>query len=96
MVTNTILEYINKQTHLKNFMSPVTTVADLFHLAASYLFDSSKQELIIFLHAPVTRNTEIMDLHKYHAFPLAVEEQDVIPVVGDKNIIAIGLDQLFL
>jgi len=51
------------------------------------------------LYVPVTRTTEIMELHKFHACPLAertADEQDVIPVVGDENIIAIGLDHQYI
>jgi hypothetical protein len=98
-VTSTILHYISEQNHLKNFMAPVTSVADLFHLDTSYLYDNLNHEFIIFLHVPVTRNTEIMELHKYHAFPLAertADLQNVIPVVGDENIIAIGKNKQYI
>jgi hypothetical protein len=98
-VTDSILSYIKKHTYLKEFMAPVNTVADLFHLDASYLYDNEKQEFIIFLHVPVTRNTELMELHKFHAFPLAgrtADNQDIIPMVGTENVIAVGKNKQYI
>jgi hypothetical protein len=98
-VTDTILAYIKKHVFLKNFMAPVNTVADLFHLDASYLYDNGNQEFIIFLHVPVTRNTELMELHKFHAFPLAgrtADNMDIIPMVGNENVIAVGKNNQYI
>lgn len=85
---NKIAQFIWDLEADKQLKSPINPLSDLFSMPLSYLNNMETMHLEFVLHIPLTRPEQILDMHRYHPFPMTMTNVRCPARPGTHNLLA--------
>jgi len=88
---NEMLAFIREMEESHQLESPVHSVADLFTMPLSYMYNLQETQLEFIIHVPMTQPGQILDMYEYVPFSMTMtndRHRVAVPRPGPHNVLA--------
>lgn len=93
-----IWDFIRGVEKERGLISPVERASDLFAMPISYMYNLDEKHLEFFIHVPMSRPEQILDMYEFLPFPMTMtsdRSRVALPRPGPYNVLAYNQDRQY-